>query len=287
MIAFPTVSDGHSCRAWRELLRERSGLALREPQLSALAELLPERIRARGLAGCEEYYNLLASERDGGDEWSQLIERLVSSETSFFRHPPSFEVLGAQVLPLLRQRPGISSHQVVFWSAGCSTGEEAYSLAMIARSDPAIGENFLVWGADVSRRAIETARRARYSTKALGAIPVDYRRAFVRPLDNGREGQIDAALCRHVRFLQINLHSACDLCLSYDVIFCQNVLIYFDSSAVTRFVATLGSRLSLGGFLFLGPGEAPMECPDGLAALTLGGVRVFRRIGRVTREVRS
>lgn len=287
MITFPTPSDSDSCKPWSELLLRRFGLALREPQLSALVDLLPNRIRARGLPGCQAYYDLLAAEEEGGVEWAEIMDRLVSHETSFFRHPPSFEVLRAHVLPALRRRPDVGNNQITICSAGCSTGEEAHSLAMIAMSDPVVGGAFLVWGADFSQRTIATARRARYSARALSAVPADYRRRFVRTLNDGREGVIDPELGRHVRFLHINLQSACDLCLSYDVIFCHNVLIYFASSAVSRLVAMLASRLTLGGYLLLGPGEAPMHCPTGLEPLTVSGVRLYRRIGRVTREVRS
>lgn len=287
MIAFPIPSDADACRPWSELFLRRSGLALREPQLSALADLLPLRLRARDLSTCEQYFRLLSAEEEGGEEWTELMERLVSHETSFFRHPPSFEAVRTHLLPALRSRPDVGSNTLTMWSAGCSTGEEAYSLAMIAATDPAVCGSYIVWGVDFSRRTVDTARRGRYTDKALSKIPADYRRRFVRSLDAGSEGQFVPELCQRTRFLHMNLRAACNLCLSYDVIFCQNVLIYFAPSVVSQLVTLLGSRLTLGGYLLLGPGEAPTECPDGLEALTLGGVRVFRRTGRVTREVRS
>ncbi len=286
MIGFPTPADTESCRPWGDLLLRHCGLALREPQLSALAGLVPARMRARGLASCDEYYELLEEESKGGSEWTELIDQLISHETSFFRHPPSFEALRTHILPELRRRPDIGRNLLSLWSAGCSTGEEAYSLAMTAMSDPAFGGEFLVWGADISRRTVEAARNGRYSEKAVSAIPAEYRRQFVRAAGGGGAWGIDPELCRRVRFLAINLYSACDIFLNHDVIFCQNVLIYFAPPAVTPFVAMLGSRLTPGGYLLLGPGEAPFECPAGLEPVALPGVRAFRRVGRVSREVR-
>jgi chemotaxis methyl-accepting protein methylase len=286
MISVPSPTDTDASRPWGDLLQRRCGLALREPQLSTLAGLVPARMRARGLATCEEYYELLEEESEGGNEWTELIDQLVSHETSFFRHPPSFEALRTHVFPELRRRPDIGHNLLSLWSAGCSTGEEAYSLAMTAMSDPSFGGEFLVWGADISRRTVETARRGRYSEKSVSAIPAEYRRQFVRAADGGRAWDIDSEVCRRVRFLAINLYSACDIFLNHDVVFCQNVLIYFAPPAVTPFVAMLGSRLTLGGYLLLGPGEAPLECPAGLEPVALPGVRAFRRVGRVSREVR-
>jgi chemotaxis methyl-accepting protein methylase len=89
-----------------------------------------------------------------------------------------------------------------------------------------------------------------------------------------------------VRFVAMNLYPACDVFSTYDVIFCHNVLIYFASAVVPDLVARLGARLAPGGWLLPGPGEAPVECPAGLEPVSAGGVRAFRRVGRMAPEVR-
>lgn len=291
MITFPSPSDLDACRPWSELVLRRCGLALKERQISTFAGLVQARMRARGLASCDAYFDLLGSDRSGLQEWSELIESLVSHETSFFRHPESFEVLRTAVLPELRRRPDIGRNVLSIWSAGCSTGEEAYSLAMVAMSDPTTEGEFLVWGADISPRVIDKARTARYSDRAVQKIPEEYRRRYLRSTGiAGAEWEIDGELRRRVRFLPLNLHTADELFLSYDIVFCQNVLIYFAPSAASRLLATLASRLTPGGYLLLGPGEAPSECPTGLEPLALSGVRAFRRVGRTPTpgfEVRS
>lgn len=281
MINFPSPTDLDACRPWSDLVLRRCGLALKERQISSFAGLVQARMRARGLASCDAYFELLGSDRSGLQEWAELVESLVSHETSFFRHPESFEAFRTQVLPEVRRRPDAGQSPLSIWSAGCSTGEEPYSLAMIAMADPTLDGEFLVWGADISPKVIDKARAARYSDRAVQAIPEEYRRRYLRPTGiAGLEWEIDGEVRRRVRFLPLNLHTADEMFLSYDVIFCQNVLIYFAPPAVSRLLATLASRLTLGGYLLLGPGEAPSECPLGLEPLALSGVRAFRRVGR-------
>lgn len=149
-----------------------------------------------------------------------------------------------------------------------------------------LGE-FTVWGADISRVAIETARSGRYSHKAVESVPDQHRSRFLRPIAQGSsvEYEVTSDVRERVRFVNADLYSACSMGLTHDVIVCQNVLIYFAPSAVPQMVSMLGGRLSLGGYLFLGPGEA-VDCPPGLAAVTVGGVRAFRRMGRMVSEVR-
>ncbi len=275
--------------AWSDLIGLRCGLALRDAQIPVLTELVQERVRARGLAHASDYFDLLAAEADGGPEWTDLMERLVSHETSFFRHRPTFDAIRTCVVPELGARKHAGAHTLTFWSAGCSTGQEAYSLAMTVTDDGGAAGPFTVWGTDISPRAIEAARRGRYSDRAMGSIPYAYRRRFFRAFDDSgaRRYEVVDELRRRVRFVSANLYTACAMLLGYDVIVCQNVLIYFAQTAVSTVVSMLAGRLNPGGYLLLGPGEWPGDCPAGLEAITLNGVRAFRRVGRTSGEVRS
>jgi chemotaxis methyl-accepting protein methylase len=276
-------------KPWADLLMQRCGLALREPQIPALVEIVKARRGARGLTSDAAYYELLASEAEGETEWIEVVDRLVSHETSFFRHPPSFDALRTAIMPELRKRPEAAGQYLSLCSAGCSTGEEAYSMAMIAMEECARGREFIVWGSDISRRAIDAARKGRYSEKALSAVPAPYRQQHFRSAASNGTRQFDIAddVRRRVRFLAVNLYASGGVFLNYDVIFCQNVLIYFAPQAVPRLVSLLGARLTPGGYLVLGPGEAPLECPAGLEPQTLTGVRAFRRTAVAAREVRT
>lgn len=280
------VSD---CSAWRDLIGRRSGVALRDAQVSVLTALVQERMRARRLTTASAYYDLLQTEPDGGPEWTELMDRLISHETSFFRHMPSFEAIRTSVVPELRARSHVGANTLTFWSAGCSTGQEAYSLAMAVMDGAAAAGPFTVWGVDISRKAIETARRGRYHERMMTAIPAAYRQRFFRPIDQRgpREYEVGDDLRNRVRFVAANLYGACSMFLSYDVIVCQNVLIYFVQDAIPNLVAMLAARLNPGGYLLLGPGEWPADCPAGLEAINVNGVRAFRRVGRTAAEVRS
>lgn len=269
---------------WSELLLHRCGLALRDSQVPVFAELMQSRAAALGLTSSTLYFDVLRADQDTGTEWSEVVDRLVSHETSFFRHAETFDAIRAHVIPELRRRPVGGTAPLTICSAGCSTGEEAYSLAMVAREADA-GE-FLVWGIDLSRRALDTARRGRYADRAAAKIPPAYRH-YLTADGNPPSFEVSDEMKRRVRFVSANLFASCGMFLNYDLIVCQNVLIYFAPSAIPRALQSLASRLTPGGFLVLGPGEAPGESPDGVEPAGISGVRAFRRAARTAREVRS
>jgi chemotaxis methyl-accepting protein methylase len=148
--------------------------------------------------------------------------------------------------------------------------------------------DFTVWGADISRQAIDIARRGRYGPRAIAGVPESYRSRFVRTVQTGDKPsyEIDEQLRRRVRFSSANLIANGAVTLNYDIIFCHNVLIYLSQIAVSQVVATLAARLALGGYLLLGPGEGLVERPPALEPITVNGVRMFRRRVSAPIEVR-
>ena len=162
-------------------------------------------------------------------------------------------------------------------------------MAMVARDYDA-KLDFTVWGCDISRHAIESARRARFGRRAVAAIPEAFRERFLAACDDAATSEYEIAdeLRRHVRFTALNLFAAeSGISLSYDVIFCHNVLIYMSPAAISQIVAHLAARLVPGGYLLLGPGEGPAERPSVLEPVALGGVRMFRRKSHAQPEGRS
>ena len=275
--------------AWDDLICRRTGVTLRESQLPALATLVPSRVAALGLPDAAAYYERLAAEADDGSEWTELMDRLVSHETSFFRHMPTFDAIRTGIVPDLRARGRTGASTLTLLSAGCATGQEAYSLAMAAMDTEGAGGRFAVWGADISRRSIDAARAARYNARAVAAVPPPYRQRFLSATEEGGRPsyQIAPELRQCVRFTSANLYSPAAMFLNYDVILCQNVLIYFAQRAIPRLVAVLSARLNAGGYLLFGPGESPVDCPAGLESINVNGLRAFRRVGRTAVEVRS
>src|SRR5262245_6891187 len=277
-----------SPEAWCRLIVQRCGLTFRETQVPAVLEYINGQMRASGAADERGYYERLSAEPEGGPEWTALVEHLLNHETSFFRHPASFEAVGRHILPELRDGRGRGSRFNLL-SAGCSTGQEAYSLAMVAMDDDDLRGDFTVWGADISRQAIDIARRGRYGPRAIAGMPEHYRARFVRTIQIGDKANYEIAepLRRRVRFSAANLVARGAVTLNYDIIFCHNVLIYLSQSAVAQVVAALCARLALGGYLLLGPGEGLVERPSALEPITVNGVRMFRRRVSTPVEVRS
>jgi chemotaxis methyl-accepting protein methylase len=277
-------------QVWYDLIVRRCGLAFRHARLPDVVKTVRDQMRARGVENEAAYYQLLGASSDPTTEWDALVERLLNHETSFFRHPPSFEALRTHILPELHAtRAGARGGRLNFWSAGCSTGQEAYSLAMLAMADETLKGDFTVWGGDISRSAIDGARRGRYSSRAAATVREDYRQRFLRPIGTGpgAEYEIVEDLRQRVRFMTMNLVGGDAFGANHDVIFCHNVLIYFAPAAVKQAVAFLASRLTLGGYLLLGPGEAPAERPRGLDVVNINGVRALRRRGAGPMERRA
>jgi chemotaxis methyl-accepting protein methylase len=276
--------DQPTPQVWCDLILRRCGLAFRHTRMSDVIAVIREQMHAHGVPSESEYYRLLSKPSTNAAEWDALVERFINHETSFFRHPPSFDALRRHILPELReQRP--RGGRLNLWSAGCSTGQEAYSLAMVAMADEGLKGEFTVWGGDISRYAIEIARRGRYGPRAVATVPDVYRQRFLRA--DGADYEVTDDLRQRVRFMATNLVGGDGFSATHDVIFCHNVLIYFSPAAVTQAVAFLASRLTLGGYLLLGPGEAPTERPQGLTPVTLAGVRAFQRRTARPIEVRA
>jgi chemotaxis methyl-accepting protein methylase len=278
-------TDEVPAQAWYDLIGRRCGLTFRHVRLPEVIGIVRDQVRARAIAGEAAYYQLLNSRTDSAAEWDALIERLTNHETSFFRHPNSFEALRTQILPSLRAARGPGG-RLSLWSAGCSTGQEAYSLAMCAMDEPTGSGDFTVWGGDISHQAIKIARQGRYGPRAIATMPDHYRKHLrLVETPGGIEYEIADEVRQRVRFMTANLVEPDGFRPSHDVVVCHNVLIYFSPAAVTRAVSWLASCVSMGGYLLLGPGEAPHDRPAGLDPVLVGGVRAFQR--RRTRPVEA
>src|SRR5215467_3600601 len=167
--AAPREGEVVAPQLWYELILRRCGLTFRTARLTDVMAIVRDQTKLRGLPNEASYYQFLSKSEESAAEWDALIERLINHETSFFRHPPSFEALKRHILPELRDaRP--RGGKLNLWSAGCSTGQEAYSLAMVAMADEVLKGEFTVWGGDISRFAIDVARRGRYGPRAVATV---------------------------------------------------------------------------------------------------------------------
>jgi chemotaxis protein methyltransferase CheR/type IV pilus assembly protein PilK len=244
---------------WTALLEERTGMHLPKERRSFLETSLGLRMKEIGIQDFSAYYQHLQSDENGKQEWLTLVDRLTVHETRFFRHQPSLDVLEEVILPALFQSVK-DRKKLQVWSAGCSTGEESYTLAMIINqfmNDRSIEKCYLaITGMDISIPALVTARKAIYEQYKIRHVPKDYLKNYFLEQENGRYQIIDS-LKKRVCFVPFNIIDMKSTLLEpMDVIFCQNVLIYFNRERRKQIINQLVKRLKYGGFLVLGAGES-------------------------------
>jgi chemotaxis protein methyltransferase CheR len=196
-------------------------------------------------------------------ELSKLVlDAMTTNETFFFRDTPLFEALQASVLPSMFQRVR-GKRKLRIWSAASSSGQEAYSLAMIVRELGKTSSEVEIIGTDLSTQMIARARQAKYvSFEVQRGLPAAYlQRYFVK---SGAEWQVADAVRSMVQFEQIDLRRSLARMGTFDLILCRNVLIYFDTDTKRKVVATIQDMLAPGGLLALGCAETIINISDGL-----------------------
>jgi chemotaxis protein methyltransferase CheR len=236
----------------RGIVGQRLGLQLDDGKLDDLAEVLRERMTSTGATHFASYEGLLADRKELG----ALADRLTIAETYFFRYWDHFRAFVEVVLP--DRTRAVEGRPIRVLSAGCASGEEAYSLAIVSRERATVPEpwNVSLLGIDVNPRVIERARRARYSTWSLRETSPELRARYFRA--EGRELCLDDTVVAMASFEERNLveeDPSFWRADAFDVVFCRNVLMYFSPDVMSTVVARIGRSLSPGGFLFLGHAE--------------------------------
>jgi chemotaxis protein methyltransferase CheR len=265
-----------SLTRFRELLQRRLGWTFADHDLGQTAGVLAARAKAHGLTD-REYLDRLAGRRWTA-ETAELAQALSITETYFFRHSEQFRVLRDRVLPeLIEARSG--QRVLRLFSVGCSSGEEAYSLAIAAvRARPGPDWIVTVTGVDANREMLRRARAAEYAEWSLRETSEDViRRWFRRTADGFR---VADEIVSAVRFVEHNVatddpqlwHPA-----RYDVIFCRNLLMYLTEEVRTDLVRRMTRALTDGGFLFLGHTDSLGSRPDGLDLCHADGTVYYRR----------
>ncbi len=242
---------------WVRLLEQRTGMLLPRERRSFLVTSLILRMRQLGFESFEAYYEFVTCGLAGNVEWTALVDRLTVHETRFFRDPRAIRLLADHLIPELCQRDDRNG-PLNIWSVGCSTGEEPYTLAMVADRVLAAsfpGVRFGVTATDISLHSLATARIAVYPHRRCRDIPGEYASRYCKPLD-GKRFRIIPALRRRVCCAQLNVLDVDDLPgRRMDLIYCQNLLIYFDRARRKSIVDSLVRHLRPGGVLILGAGE--------------------------------
>jgi chemotaxis protein methyltransferase CheR len=238
------------------LARKQFGLSLAESKKPLVYSRLSRRLKARNVDGFPEYLALL-DKRDEVDERFELISALTTNVTSFFRENHHFEMLQDDVLPNLIQRAK-SGGRLRIWSAGCSSGQEPYSIAMslLDRFPDAANFDVRILATDIDPQIVAKAKAGTYATENLGGFPKDYAKQMVTldPKDS-KSFAIASHVKKLVTFAELNLISDWPFNGPFDAIFCRNVAIYFDQETQQRLWQRFTDMLAPGGTLFIGHSE--------------------------------
>ncbi len=238
------------------------GIKMPERKRSMLSGRLNKRLRALGMASFSEYCDFVFSPKGLEEELVHLFNVVTTNKTDFFREPVHFDFLIETVLPKLQTLRHFDSRRILrIWSAGCSTGEEPYTLAMVLAEfqEAQPGFRFEILATDISTRVLEVARRAVYPLERIEPVAALYRKKY---LLKGRDRQkaevrIVPELRQRIRFGRLNFMSEdFGLQKKVDIIFCRNVIIYFDKPTQEKLMKKFCRYLNPGGYLFLGHSES-------------------------------
>jgi chemotaxis protein methyltransferase CheR len=244
-------------RLFQALVQREAGISLSDQKRALLVGRLSPRLRALEIGSFADYYERVTNDRG---ELVRMIDSICTNETQFFREPKQFAFIENELLPAWRAaaEAGRRSKQVRVWSAACSTGEEPYSIAMtLAAGLP--GWSIDITASDLSTKVLARAASGFWPIERAAQIPDRFLKAFMLRGSGPQEGKMAARpeLSSLIRFTRINLsHDNYPLAGRFDLVFCRNVLIYFDTPSKMRVIDRLLDRLEPHGHLFLGHSES-------------------------------
>jgi len=248
--------DDRQFQQWNEMLESRTGSVLPLERKSFLITNLGLRMKEIGCVSYDEYFAMLKGVK-GVQEWNTLVDRITVHETRFFRHSVSLEVVQEYVSKKLVD-PETGNVSVQAWSVACSTGEEAYSLAMVidqAFKKRGDSSYFGITATDISPASLITGRKGVYTERRVKDLDEGYKREYLLPLPDGQY-QVGDYLRKRICFARMNvLDIDKEPVGKMDIIYCQNLLIYFDRASRHKIVKSMARHLLPGGLLILGSGE--------------------------------
>lgn len=267
-------------RLLRDFIHEKLGIYFDSGQKASLRSRLVGRLTGLDLLSFEDYYHYLRFGPQRDEELQRMASHITNNETYFFREQGQLQVFSDQVLKRLKEQKGRTGNKNLrILSAGCSTGEEALTLAMIVYDS---GQFFWGWeaqivGMDVDQAALEKAKRGLYyhnSFRALSHALIE--RHFVH---QGSGAQVKESVRRLTRFVHGNITelASYDGLAPLDVVFCRNVLIYFSEPMIRRVVAIFHQILAPGGFLLLGHAESLSRITDSFTPIRFPGAMIYQK----------
>jgi chemotaxis protein methyltransferase CheR len=260
------------------IVYERSGIVLAEHKRDMTYSRLARRLRALGLRSFRDYCSLLES-KNGDKEIGFLINAITTNLTKFFREPHHFDHLREHVLrpaasSALKQKPRIR-----VWSAGCSSGEEPYSVAMTAltaQKETGCDWDFRILATDLDTNILKKAKAGVYTRACIESVPAAMRERYIERRAGGPdEFMVGKVAQEQISFRQLNLLGPWPMAGKFDVIFCRNVMIYFDSKTKSTLIDRFHGQLADGGWLYVGHSESLL---DHQTRFKLRGRTIYQKI---------
>ncbi len=276
-------------RMFCELFRSHCGLSFGPESRYLLEKRLARRVHALDLGSFAAYHFMLRNDSRGDDELGRAIDDLTTNETYLFRELGPIRALVDEIIPELLDRKRLAGGGALsIWSAGCSSGEEPYSVLMMALEAGYLpGRDLHLYASDISRTMLQKARGGIYREASFRETDPYFREKYFRSKDDSF--RISDDLKRHVDFIHLNLLDASKIALlgTMDVILCRNVIIYFDLETKGRVISTFANKLIPGGFLLLGHSESLLNISNDFELEHLRNDMVYRRpVPGETREDR-
>lgn len=266
-------------RLLRDFIHGYCGIYFDDGSKFLLERRLSRRLEQRQLKTFEEYYHFLRYDRKREEELTVLIDNLTTNETYFFRETPQLRAFSEEILPELRER--LAERKTLrIWSAGCSTGEEPYTIAILLLES---GDWWRDWqveilGSDINQRVLHTARKGVYKKGSHRATAPEMLAKYFVAEDKSNYRIIDRVR-ELVSFSYLNLLDPfkASLVSNMDVIFCRNVIIYFDREAKKKVIGSFYDKLRDGGYLLLGHSESLINISNAFALRTLKNDMVYQK----------
>ena len=263
----------------RDFIYEKTGIYVPDNKKYFLENRLSRILKEKNFRGFDDYLYFLKYSANRHD-FSKLFDSVTTNETFFFREPQQFEVLANNLLPqIIKENTQMGRKDIKFWSAASSTGEEAYTLAMILLEKPELA--FIrkeIYASDISETVLMSAKKAMYGSYSVRNVPPQYMAKYFK--DSGGIYILSDAVKSMVKFMSINLIEEKEVkqLKGIDVVFCRNVLIYFDDKAKKKAVSLIYDVLRPKGYLFVGTSESLHNITRAFRPMVINKVVVYQKV---------
>lgn len=236
---------------FRKIIYDESGITFSGTNRSILDGRIKELLKEHNLTTASEYYSMITKSTE---EMKHMLDSVTTNLTRFFRNQPHFDAFINYVIPhVIEEKKAGTDRTIRIWSAGCSTGEEPYTIAMIMKEICPLGFDFKITASDISLKSLMTAQTGFYADSKVDGIPADYLQKYFTKVDGGY--QVKRDLQSKIRFDYHNLKNDSGA-RNLDVVFCRNVLIYFDEPAQLTVINRFWDSMAAHSYLYIGHSES-------------------------------